>query len=108
MKTLFRWLGRVLLVLLLAVVLFVSTNWYHFKHFSPIISSYSAKMMCSCMFVSGHDEDYCRNYARQYVPIQKANFDKTTKTVTVKGFWQVNKAQFVNRRFGCALQPYHR
>ncbi|TNE49184.1 MAG: hypothetical protein EP343_12955 [Deltaproteobacteria bacterium] len=107
MKTLFRWLGRILLVLLLAVVLFVSTNWYHFKHFPPIISSYSAKMMCSCMFVSGHEEEYCRNYARQYVPIQKATFDKKTKTVTVKGFWRVNKAKFVNRRFGCALQPYN-
>ena len=108
MKSIFKWTGRILIVLFLAVVLFVATNWYHVKNFPPIISSYYAKMMCSCMYVSGHDEAYCRNYARQYVPIQKATVDKANKTITVKGLWRVNQAHFVNQRYGCALKAYHR
>ncbi len=107
MKKTLKWGGRTLLVGCLVLGLYVGANWYHVKHFPSIISSFYAKMMCSCLFVHKQDEISCHNFARQYVPIQKATVSVKDKSVTVKGLWRTNTASFVNQRAGCKLQTYH-
>lgn len=106
MKKVLKWTGRGLVVLLVGVGLYVGTNWYHVQHFPSIISSFYAKMMCSCLYVQKQDEAFCHNYARQYVPIQKVTVFRERKSVTVRGLWRTNTATFLNGRYGCKLQTY--
>jgi len=103
----FKWIVRIFSVVGLAVLIWVHANFYHVKHFPSIISSFYAKTMCSCLFVQGHKEQYCTDYTKQYVPIQKATVSKAQKTVTVKGLWRTNKAKYISKRHGCMLQELH-
>jgi hypothetical protein len=50
------------------------------------------------------NEKFCRNYTRQWVPIQKIQIDQKKKRVTAKGLWVTNSAKYINRRSGCVLE----
>lgn len=104
MKKALKWLGRVLGALLLVVGIWAGANWSHVKVFPSIISSFYSKEMCTCVFVLKHNETFCRNHARQYVPIQTVKVDRKARTVTVKGLWRTNQAKHVSERYGCVLQ----
>ncbi|HAA56343.1 MAG TPA: hypothetical protein DCE42_16380 [Myxococcales bacterium] len=104
MKVLLKWLGRVLLMFLAIILVWTMLNWSKLKVFPSIISSFYSKEMCSCLYVIGRDEAFCKNYARQYIPIQWVKVDSKKKRVTVKGLWRINSASFVNKRSGCRLE----
>lgn len=103
-KKILKWLGVLFLLLLLVVGSWTYMNWRHVERFPSIISSFYAKMMCSCLYVQKHDKKYCHNYARQYVPIQKVKVFDEQKIVEVTGLWRTNRAKYVSKRFGCTLQ----
>ncbi len=99
-------LKGILAVALAALVVWGIANRRDLANFPSIISSFYAKQMCSCLFVTGQTEDRCRNESRQYVPISGYTIDWETKAVTVRGLGRTNRAHFVDERYGCVLDPY--
>ena len=71
-----------------------------------IISSFYSKTFCSCYYVMQQSENYCHNYAKQWIPIQKFLHDKKKKRVTVTGLWKTNTAYYTNKKNGCTLEVY--
>lgn len=62
-----------------------------------------AKEMCSCLFVVGQDEEYCKQYVSlKQVPNPIWTLDKEKKTVKVK-FIKEREAWHVSERKGCVL-----
>jgi hypothetical protein len=59
--------------------------------------------MCSCLFVEGNPEPYCRNYARQYLPLKWAQINRSKKRVTAHALGRTNSAQYLSKRQGCRL-----
>ena len=106
MKKALKWLGSIILVIVFILGLWTYMNWGHVKHFPSIISSFYAKTMCSCLYVEGHNEKYCQNYAHQYIPIQKITILANKKIVEIKGLWRINQAKYMGKRFGCMLQTH--
>ena len=65
-------------------------------------SGYYAKEFCSCYFVSGQTEQYCRDNVVLEIPGTKYEVDKVKKTVTAKSLG-TSHAKWVSERFGCVL-----
>jgi hypothetical protein len=91
-------------LLLAAGAGWAASNREDLRHFPPIISSYYAKELCSCLYVVGQTETYCHSVVRQYVPISSFQIDASSRTVTVSGLGQTNRARFVDDRYGCVLE----
>ncbi|MCE9599244.1 MAG: hypothetical protein K8S54_14875 [Spirochaetia bacterium] len=95
----------ILLALGVYALFWISSNRQDLKNFPGIISSFYSKEMCSCVFVAGQTEEFCNNYARQWVPIQgTAMVDREKKTITVKGLFKTSVAAYGNERSGCVLK----
>ena len=90
--------------LIIAGAIWVALNYKHVKAFPQIISAFYAKEYCSCYFVSGNEEKYCHDFARQWVPISDFQLDTSAKSVQVSGLGVTTKAQYLGQRFGCQLQ----
>ena len=69
-----------------------------------LASGYNAKMVCSCAFVQGHDDDHCQAMARVSPAVARFRIDRESKTVTSKslGGWK-RTARFVDAELGCTL-----
>ena len=105
MKNLVR---AALLILTAALVGWVSWKRSELRNFPGIISAFYSKEMCSCMFVVGQTEEFCNNYARQYVPIQGAPIvDRDKKTIQVRGLFVTSEAEYTGEKNGCVLRPAH-
>ena len=65
----------------------------------------SARMGCSCMFVMGMDETYCRAWVKASPDVAKLTFDKLNKRVESSAFisWAAT-ARFVDDKRGCILE----
>lgn len=70
-----------------------------------LITSFTAKEMCSCLFVMEKDEAYCRVWTKQAPAVASAHIDFEAKTVAsgAVGFWDA-RARFVDDRRGCVLE----
>jgi len=97
-------IGKLLLVLLFILLIWIGINFKHVVAFPGIISAFYSKEYCSCYFVVGREEKTCHNYARQYVPISEFNLDTKAKRVTVKGLGVTNVAKYMNEKDGCMLE----
>lgn len=97
-------LGLAFLGLFTLLALWIGWNWQHVRYFPEIISSFTAKEMCSCLYVMELGKEPCVNYARQYIPIQSYSIDEKAKIVTVRGLFRTNSASYQGRRYGCRLQ----
>ncbi|MBI6898168.1 amidase [Pseudomonas putida] len=94
-----------LLVLLLALL---GWAWYErqaLMDFPGILSAYSAKEYCSCRFVMGFDQAYCRAYVKQYLPLSLLEEDAALRKVTAEGLGRRNQAAWQGVREGCRLLP---
>ena len=71
-----------------------------------LITAFTAKSMCSCLFVMEMDEDYCKVWAKQNPPVADYRVDKDKKTVQSGAlmFW-LGKAHYVDAKQGCVLDP---
>ncbi len=101
----------VLGIFLFLFILFLSVKIYtkrkQLAAAPQILSSWTSKSLCTCLFLQGHDEDFCRDYAdRHWIPIQEINIDSKNKTVKVKALWHSNEAFFKDLKNGCSLKVY--
>lgn len=102
-KTILRAIALFLTALLVG---WVTWKRSEIRNFPGIISAFYSKEMCSCMFVVGQTEEFCNNYARQWVPIQGAPVvDREKKTVRVQGLFVTSEAEYSGERTGCVLRP---
>lgn len=98
-------LRTIVLILFAALTAWVAWNRKELRNFPGIISAFYSKEMCSCMFVVGQTEEFCNNYARQWVPIQGAPVvDREKKTVQVRGLFVTSEAEYTGERTGCVLR----
>ena len=68
-------------------------------------TAFIAKEMCSCIFVSGQSEEYCRAYTETSPKLVfSASVDQEEKSVTARGaFFLKRKAVWRGKREGCGL-----
>ena len=69
-----------------------------------LISAYTAKEMCSCLFVMQRDEAYCRAWTKESPAVADVRIDREKKTVESGAvlFW-MRRAHYVDDQFGCVL-----
>lgn len=70
-----------------------------------LITVYSAKMTCSCLFVMKRDEAFCKEWARQDPDVKTVTIDYERKRVEAQSMalWGA-KARFVDARRGCVVE----
>lgn len=70
-----------------------------------LITVYSAKMTCSCLFVMKRDEAFCKEWARQEPNVKTVSIDYDDKQVEAQALtlWAA-KARFVDARRGCVVE----
>ncbi|MCB9780508.1 MAG: hypothetical protein H6742_18220 [Alphaproteobacteria bacterium] len=78
------------------------------KYDAPLFalgSGFSAKSVCSCIFVTGRDEAFCRDQARVSPDVARFKVDHDQKLVTSKvlGGWK-QQARYVDDQLGCVMQ----
>lgn len=96
---------RLLVVLLVALC---SWTWHErqaLADFPGILPAYSAKEYCSCRFVMGFEEAYCRGYVRQWLPLSRLEEDRELRRVTAVALGRHDQAQWQGQRAGCRLLP---
>lgn len=71
-----------------------------------LVTGYTAKETCSCVFVMEQSEEFCRRWTRAAPDIATAHVDFENKTVKASAlaFWD-STARFVDDRHGCVLVP---
>lgn len=96
---------RVLLVLLLVLLAWGWSERQALSDFPSILPAYSAKEYCSCRFVMGFDEAYCRAYVKQYLPLGRLEEDSRARSVLAEGLGRRSQATWQGPREGCRLLP---
>lgn len=96
---------RVLLLLVLALLAWAWHERQALADFPGILSAYSAKEYCSCRFVMGFDQAYCRGYVQQYLPLGLLSEDSAQRRVAAEGLGRRNQAAWQGAREGCRLLP---
>lgn len=94
--------------LLLMVAVLLAWAWHERQalgDFPGILSAYSAKEYCSCRFVMGFDEGYCRGYVRQYLSLSRLDEDSGRRQVFAEGLGRRAQAAWQGPRAGCRLLP---
>ncbi len=75
------------------------------NHDLVLLTSYRAKDMCSCVFVQGRDEDYCRDWTKANPNLATMTVDLDEKKVHTEAmqYWSAT-AKWVSERHGCVLE----
>jgi hypothetical protein len=70
-----------------------------------LVTAYTAKAACTCLFVVERTEEECRAFVKQNPAVASFSFDAGKKTVTSNAlaFWGA-RARFVSERAGCVLE----
>ena len=69
-------------------------------------ANYGARLACSCAFVMGQTEDYCRAWVKASPDIVKIRFDQEEKRVTATALGLVRShARWYGAQEGCRLEP---
>ena len=71
---------------------------------APTTSALFAKEVCSCIFVSKQDEQYCLEYGQPVLAISSYDINQEDKTVMARKFGSVKKARYISERLGCQLE----
>lgn len=90
------------------LIMLSAWGWYEreaLADFPGILSAYSAKQYCSCRFVMGLDETYCRAYVEQYLPLSLLQEDTAMRSVIAEGLGRRNEAAWAGSHQGCRLLP---
>lgn len=72
--------------------------------FFKVVSSSYAKELCSCLFVVGLDENYCKNYAKQIVSVSKLKISREKKFIVAEGLGHKSLAIYQSQKLGCLLE----
>lgn len=69
-----------------------------------LATAYTAKELCSCVFVMEMPQDYCREWTRASPDVAKFKIDADRKTVETSALLQWgSRARFDSAKFGCVL-----
>jgi hypothetical protein len=70
-----------------------------------LVTSYTAKDTCTCLFVMNQTEDYCRAWTKADPAVASWTADMKAKTVESSAvlFWGA-KARYVSDHLGCVLE----
>lgn len=70
-----------------------------------LITVYTAKTACSCLFVMEQTEEHCRAWTKQSPAIATWSVDMESKTVeSAAGLFWGASARFDNDKFGCIVE----
>lgn len=71
-----------------------------------LVTSYTAKDACSCLFVMEQDEAYCRAWVQASPSVARLTIDPEKKVVETSALllWGA-RARYVDARAGCVLEP---
>jgi hypothetical protein len=70
-----------------------------------LASGFSAKEVCSCIFVSGRSEDECREWTRVSPNVARFRVDERDKVVTANALWMgKTRARYVDEKTGCVIE----
>jgi hypothetical protein len=70
-----------------------------------LVTSYTAKDFCSCVFVMEMSEDYCRRWTAASPAVATVTVDYKERSVqTAAALLWGEKARFVSARDGCVLE----
>lgn len=98
-----RWVGRTGIATLALLALALAANWVQLAAFPGILPGFTAKEYCSCRFVMGQSDGYCRGYVAQWLPISGIAVDEAGKKVTARGTGVLRSARWLSAREGCRL-----
>jgi len=69
-------------------------------------TGYGAKLACSCAYVMGMEEDFCRTWIKASPDLVKVKFDPDTQSVTARALLtNTTTASWRGPREGCTLEP---
>lgn len=70
-----------------------------------LVTAYTAKELCSCLFVQEQTEEYCRAWTQASPAIARPRIDFAQKRVTTSALilWGAS-ARFVDGQIGCQLE----
>lgn len=112
MRRRWRWLlaGLALAVVLAAAALaalgIVPGVTGRYRSSTPALAAaYRAKETCSCVFVQGRDEEYCRAWTVASPDVARAEVDRRARVVRARalGLWSA-RARYAGARRGCVLE----
>ena len=71
-----------------------------------LINAFTAKELCSCLFVAEMPEDYCLEWTRESPAVATARIDEKNKSVQSGALllWS-RTASWVDEKTGCVLEP---
>ncbi len=69
-----------------------------------IISTFEAKQLCSCLFVTKGPEESCMEFSQLTKNPPKVTVDHERLTVTSDSSTQKQRARFIDDRTGCILE----
>jgi hypothetical protein len=71
-----------------------------------LVTTYTAKDACSCLFVAEQDEAFCRAFVQASPPVARLTIDRENKAVETSALllWGA-RARFVDARSGCVVEP---
>ncbi|MFL5320614.1 MAG: hypothetical protein ACJ790_13215 [Myxococcaceae bacterium] len=94
---------RKLLLVPIVAVLACSAGRYS-RNDLQLVTSYTAKEMCACLWTMEQDETFCRAWTKAKPEVAKMRIDVEKKTVTAEAItlWGA-KAHWVSDRAGCVL-----
>ena len=74
------------------------------NHDLELLTAYRAKDMCSCVFVQGRGEAYCRDWTKASPNLASLSVDMDSKRVHTEAmqYWSAT-ARFVDDKQGCVL-----
>jgi len=107
-----QWLAGILLAL--AVAALVALGFLgaipgvkgRYPNSDPALAvAYRAKETCSCLFVQGRDEAYCRAWTEASPDVAQVEVDRRAREVRARAllFWSA-RARQVDARRGCVLE----
>jgi hypothetical protein len=70
-----------------------------------ILTAYTAKQICSCVFVMKRSDEFCNAWAKEAPDVKTATIDRDRKRVETQAMslWGA-RARYVDARHGCVLE----
>lgn len=71
-----------------------------------LVTAYTAKDACTCLFVMERDEAFCRAFVKASPAVAQLTIDMENKAVETSAvlLWGA-RARYVDARAGCVLEP---
>ncbi|MBN1208548.1 MAG: hypothetical protein JXB05_27050 [Myxococcaceae bacterium] len=71
-----------------------------------LVTAYTAKDACSCLFVMEREEEFCRAFVKASPAVARLTIDTEQKVVETSALllWGA-RARYVDERNGCVMEP---